>query len=270
MQAHYTRIINGMESELLPRQAGGGTLTRTISGWRLEIPSGMPRSYRLAQLDDYAHTTRSRLICMPPLSLSLRARLSSADLPGTWGFGVWNDPFGLSLGFGAEPSRLPALPQTAWFMHASPPNWLSIREDPSIGSGQAVPANGFFAGTFCSPRIPSFLFLPGLPVIPLIAIRPISRLLRRLAGRIIRQDGVRVILDVTQWHQYSLHWLSGGCSFVVDGNKLLSTPCSPCPPLGLVIWIDNQYAAWTPSGRITYGTLENPAAWLEIADLTIQ
>jgi len=58
----------------------------------------------------------------PPCTFSLHARLSGTDLPGTWGFGLWNDPFGLSLGFGGQAARLPALPQAAWFMHASPPN----------------------------------------------------------------------------------------------------------------------------------------------------
>jgi hypothetical protein len=259
-----------MEFELLPRTAGGGTLNRTKGGWRLEIPAGLSRSYRLAQIDDYAHKSRNSLSHLPPLTFGVQARVSSADLPGTWGFGLWNDPFGLSLGFGGQTARLPALPQTAWFMHASPPNWLSFQGDPFPGSGQAVPANGFFAGSMRSPSFPSFLFLPGLLAIPLFAFSPISRLLRRLARRIIRQDGARVLLDVTQWHQYSLHWSSESCTFSVDGNEILSTGCVPCPALGLVIWIDNQYAAWTPSGHLAYGMLENPAAWMEIRDLTTQ
>jgi hypothetical protein len=260
----------GMEFELSPRQAGGGTLAPTTGGWRLEIPAGLPRTYRLAQLDDYARTPRSRLKHVPPWNLRLRARLSSADLPGTWGFGLWNDPFGLSLGFGGQPGRLPTLPQAVWFMHASPPNWLSLRDGPQSNSNKAIPANGFFAGTFLSPRFPSFLFLPGLLAFPLLPLRPASRLLRRLASRIIRQDAVRVILDVTQWHEYCIQWLSEGCTFSVDGSEILSTPYSPCPPLGLVIWIDNQFAAWTPQGQLGYGTLENPTAWLEIDKLACQ
>ncbi len=42
----------------------------------------------------------------PPIRLSLSARTSSNSIPGTWGFGLWNDPFGLSLGFGGNPFRL--------------------------------------------------------------------------------------------------------------------------------------------------------------------
>jgi hypothetical protein len=56
----------------------------------------------------------------------------------------------------------------------------------------------------------------------------------------------------------------------VDSHVLLKTSCSPHAPLGLVIWIDNQFAAWTPAGKLGYGTLENPAAWLEIENLSIQ
>ncbi len=257
-----------MEFELSPRRAGGATIKPTPGGWRLEMPAGLPRHYRLAQLDDYAYTPRSRLKLVPPWNLRLRARLSTADLPGTWGFGLWNDPFGLSLGFGGQPARLPAMPQTAWFMHASPPNWLSLRDGGQSSSDQAIPANGFFAGTFRSPCPPTLLLLPTLLAFPLMAIRPASRLLRRLASRIIQQDAVRVILDVTQWHEYSINWFSESCIFSVDGSEILSTPCSPRSPLGLVIWIDNQFAAWSPQGQLRYGALENPAAWLEIDQLT--
>jgi len=254
-----------MEFELSSRYAGLATLTRTRAGWRLGLPAGPHRSYRLAQLDDYARMPRNRLKHVPPWTLHLRARVSCVDLPGTWGFGLWNDPFGFSLGSGGgKPWRLPALPQTAWFMHASPPNWLSMRNDP-----ERIPANGFFAGTFRSPRIPAFLFAPGLLALPLCAIRPISRFLRQLASRIIHQDGARVDLDVTQWHEYSIQWLQEGCEFSVDEQAFLRTSCSPRPPLGLVLWIDNQYAAWNPEGQLAFGTLENPSTWLEIDGLKV-
>jgi hypothetical protein len=254
-----------MDIQLRPRLNPGSFVRQTTAGWRLSIPTGPPRTYRLAQLDDYASLSRSCFLHSPPGTLSLRACVSGTDLPGTWGFGVWNDPFGFSLGFGGQPGRLPALPQTAWFMHASPPNWLSLRDDP-----ERIPANGFFAGTFRSPGIPPFLFAPGLLALPLCAIRPISRFLRRLVARIIHQDATKVALDVTQWHDYSIHWSLDGCIFSVDRKEILRTSCSPPPPLGLVLWIDNQFAAWTPGGQLGYGTLENPDAWLEIENLTLQ
>jgi len=234
------------------------------------MPAGPAQAYRLAQLDDYARTPRSRVRHSTPWKISLRMRLSSPDLPGTWGFGLWNDPFGLSLGFGGKPWRLPALPQTTWFMHASPPNWLSLQEGSSPISGRPIPANGFFAGTFRSAPIPTPLLLPGLPALPLLAFKPGSRILRRFAGKIVHQDGIKIDVDVTQWHEYSIEWLKDSCKFNMDGTTIFSTVCSPRSPLGLVIWIDNQFAAWTPAGQINYGTLANPAAWMEIDRMVIQ
>jgi hypothetical protein len=259
-----------MQLELSPVQTPDANVTKMPTGWRLSIPAGPARAYRLAQLDDYARTSRSRLRHAAPRTFSLRARISEADLPGTWGFGFWNDPFGLSLGFGmTNPMRLPALPQTAWFMHASTPNWLSLQPGQAPAKEPDLPANGFFAGTFRSPRLSPLLFLPALPGMPLLLIRPVSRLIRRLAGRIIQQEAVRVSTDVSDWHSYTIHWTEHDCRFSVDGKEILSTACSPRPPLGLVIWIDNQYAAWTPAGRLAYGTLANPAAWMEIEGLSL-
>ena len=51
----------------------------------------------------------------------------------------------------------------------------------------------------------------------------------------------------------------------------MQTNISPNGPLSLVIWVDNQYAALPPRGRLRYGTLPNPEpAWLEIRELSIQ
>jgi hypothetical protein len=37
----------------------------------------------------------------------------------------------------------------------------------------------------------------------------------------------------------------------------------------LVIWIDNQYAAFTPQGQVRFGLEATPPAWLEIRGLRI-
>jgi hypothetical protein len=59
--------------------------------------------------------------------------------------------------------------------------------------------------------------------------------------------------------------------FEVDDTQVFESAVSPNPPLGLVIWIDNQYAAFTPEGRIGFGVLENPEpAWLEVKDIVIK
>jgi len=253
--------------ELYPRTTPAASVAPTSGGWHLAIPDGLRGRYRLAQLDDYGravtyhymHLPRRAFGWQPPVTLCLRARASDASLPGTWGFGLWNDPFGLSIGFGGTTGRLPALPNAAWFFYASPPNYLSLRDD--------LPAQGLLAATFSSRRWPKLLLAPGLLALPLLALRPVSRLLRRLASQIVCQDAAAVRVDVTQWHEYTLSWLCEAARFEVDGKVILTTPLAPHGPLGLVIWIDNQYAAWRPDGSLGYGTLENPAAWLEISDL---
>ena len=97
-----------------------------------------------------------------------------------------------------------------------------------------------------------------------------ARWLRRQARKIIRQASVALDIDVTTWHTYAIDWKAQNVCFCIDGNLVLNTPLSPVHPMGLVIWIDNQYAAFTPQGFFSYGTLPNPAAaWIEVQALTI-
>ena len=250
------------ERPLLPRRTGDGSVTPIPDGWRFSIPAGPSGTYRLAQLDDYGRLPRRRLPWVPPLTLHLRARLSAPDLPGTWGFGLWNDPFGFSLGFGGTPGRLPALPQAAWFFSASPESALALRD--------GIPSHGFFAGSFRSPGLPAVFLTPGLLAAPLLLLHPVSRLLRRLAGQVACQEGVDVSVDVTQEHFYEIRWLRESLRWEVDGRTLLQSDRPPLSPLGLVLWIDNQYAAWRPDGTLGYGTLANPTAWLEITHLEME
>lgn len=238
-------------------------LTRDASHYRLTIPAGGADSYRLAQLDDYSTLSR-RKFPHHSLTLSLSARTSSDSIPGTWGFGLWNDPFGLSLGFGGRPFRLPALPNAAWFFGASGENYLSFREQ---GRGDPTPTSGFMAQTFRSPKFHPLLFPAGLAL-------PFSRkATRRLLGRVIAEEGIdlrggAVRVDPTDWHRYRLEWGEKRVLFEVDDVQVFESAVSPNPPLGLVIWIDNQYAAFTPEGKIGFGVLKNPEpAWLEIKEL---
>ncbi|GAB4456684.1 MAG: hypothetical protein Kow0070_07230 [Anaerolineales bacterium] len=262
--------------------------------YRLTIPAGKADEYRLAQLDDYHVLARRRFPHRFPLTLSLSARTSGFPLPGTWGFGLWNDPFGMSLGFGGRSFRLPALPNAVWFFGASPENYLSFSEKP---------ANGFLAQTFRSPRFHPLLIPAGLAL-------PFSRRrTRRLLSKVIAEDGVNlnntpppapsalenaeyammsakhanmnsgrsltprekaVGVDPAQWHRYRLEWSPKRVSFEVDEARVFESAVSPNPPLGVVIWIDNQYAKFTPQGKIGFGVLANPEpAWLEIKGLEV-
>jgi hypothetical protein len=237
------------------------------NGWRLRIQKGDSSSYRDAQLDDYSQLPRHRFPHRS-LSFSLRARTSSVSAAGTWGFGLWNDPFGLSLGFGGRPFRLPALPNAAWFFYASPQNYLSFKSGQSQEGGKSqriVPTNGFMAQTFCSPKFHPLLFLAGLAL-------PFSRkLTRKLLSKVIDEDSAAVSVDVTQWHGYKLEWEAKRALFYVDDALVFESPVSPnaSRPLGVIIWIDNQYAAFTPEGKIAFGVLEGEEEWLEVEDILI-
>ena len=242
----------------------GASVTSLAAGTRrLEIPPGPKRQYRLAQLDDYHFQPRAAFPWFPPLKLCLRARVSSPQILGTWGFGFWNDPFSLSLGFGGGKRRLPALPNAAWFFFASDPNHLALQDN--------LPGKGFLAATFRSPRWPPLVLGAALPALPLLAIPPLSRLARRIVRKIVSQDATLLNVNVAQWHQYELSWSSEDVTYKVDDEIYYETHLSPLEPLGFVLWIDNQYAAWTAQGKLAYGTLKaEKAAWLEVQDVIIQ
>jgi hypothetical protein len=242
---------------------GAAVSPATAEGGRLEIPAGVRGQYRLAQLDDYGGLSRRDFPWTAPLRLRLAGRASAGDLPGTWGFGLWNDPFSLSLGLGGGARRLPALPNAAWFFHASAENHLSFRND--------RPAQGFIAQTFESAALPALLLASGSPLLPLLAWPRTGRLVRAVLGRLIGEDSAAIPADVTQWHTYSLHWTRQQVCFEVDGQVVLQSQASPRGRMGLVIWIDNQYAAFPPSGRLAYGTLENrEPAWIEVKEIQVE
>jgi len=232
-------------------------ISRDSSHYLLTIPSGKADEYRLAQLDDYALLSRGQFPHRFSLSLSLSARTSSDSIPGTWGFGLWNDPFGLSLGFGGRPWRLPALPNALWFFGASEENYLSFKDFPPERSGaqskgasqtkfqfeedrastmdgamtapssaQRGCANGFLAQSFRAPRFHPLLMLAGLAF-------PFSRkMTRRLMSKVIAEDGVALSVNPTDWHRYRLEWSPKRVLFEVDEVQVFESAVSPNPPLG--------------------------------------
>ena len=225
---------------------------KTVGDWEYRkgilLAIGMPSSMTILNCRGIGF--RIKLI-----SLSLRAKVSSISPAGTWGFGLWNDPFGLSLGFGGSPFRLPALPNAVWFFYASPQNYLSFTDD--------KPAQGFLAQTFRSPKFHPLLIPAGLAL-------PFSRgAARKLLSKVIDEDSVTVSVDVTQWHRYKLEWNLTRVLCYVDDALVFELPVSPNPPLGVIIWIDNQYAAFTPEGKIAFGVLAGEEEWLEVEDIVI-
>ena len=213
----------------------------------MSIPGGRKGNYRWAQFDDYLHRLRKNFEWKAPARLSLRARCSNPKHAGTWGFGFWNDPFNTSLGVSGSVRRLPALPNCAWFFYASEHNYLSFHNH--------LPAHGFLAATFSSPRIPPIFLGLGLPFFPLMLLKSFARVARRGLGTLIRQDAVQIHIDVTEWHNYQIDWQKNKVSFLVDNQTFLETNIAPHGKQGLVIWIDNQYAAFPPDGRLLFGML---------------
>jgi hypothetical protein len=235
------------------RTTPGAAIEKTEKGYLMKIPAGDSSSYRFAQIDDYFGLPR-RKFPHHSLTLSLRARTSSLSLPGTWGFGVWNDPFGMSLGFGANRFRLPTLPNAAWFFGASQENHLSFSDKP---------AQGFLAQSFRSPKFHASLIPAGL-------VLPFSpKTTRRMLSKVIAEESSALGVDVTQWHSYKLEWSEKRVVWYVDEAEVFESPLGPNPPLGLVIWIDNQFAAFTPAGKISFGVLDGDEEWLEIEDLVM-
>ncbi len=244
------------------RQLNGGQVEELApEHWRLSVPAG-GREYRLAQLDDYMHLPRSRFRWKRPISLSIRARVSRNDIPGTWGFGFWNDPFSMSFGTRGAAFRLPALPNAAWYFYASPPNHLALRDHA---------AQGLLAASFAAPLIPPALLVPGALALPLLLFRPAARLLLRLARLPVKDDAALVEHDSTRWHEYALSVNGNEVTYIVDGKVMHVSTVTPLGPLGFVLWIDNQYAALRPDGRLGYGTLTSSQAdWLEVMDVHMQ
>jgi hypothetical protein len=87
----------------------------------------------------------------------------------------------------------------------------------------------------------------------------------------VQQATASLPFDLIVWHTYRLEWQVERTRFFVDERLLLDTPLSPLGPLGLVVWVDNQYMAFPPQGLLRAGTLPAVApGWIEIADLLIE
>ena len=241
-------------------EAGGGRLATSDSGLRMVTAMTTVSRYANAQIDDYQGRARRDFLWRPPLTLVVRARFShrasrsagDTGLCGTAGFGFWNDPFLMTR------SRIPALPRAIWFFYASPPS------DIALDCG--TPGFGWKAATIDALRPNAALLMLTAPLaVPLMNIRRIYRTFWPAAQRALSISEAEVPAEMTGWHTYTVEWGVKHALFQVDGKVLLDCQTPPRGPLGLVIWLDNQYLVATPWGRLRYGLLATPGEqWLEV------
>lgn len=252
-----------MSINLEKRLANGGRVSgSTDNGYHLDLPALAAGKYALAQVDNYMHLPRRKFPHEPPLRLQLEARVSKQDLPGTWGFGLWNDPFSLGFGGGGMARALPVLPDAAWFFYGSQENHLSLHDN--------QPGSGFHAKTFRSTQLHPFVALLAIPGLPFLFWPAAARLIRRIARRFVKEDATSISLDIVAWHFYELIWKKDRVVFSINQSVVMETTISPQAQLGLVIWIDNQYFRYDPEGKLRFGFLNVPMEqWLEIRSLSV-
>ena len=234
----------------------------TDGSWSLTLPAG--RTYADAQLDDTTGLSRGKFLWSPPLRFSIRARVQPAQPLGTFGFGFWNDPFTLSLGMGGAARKIPAAPQCAWFFHLSEPGDLPL--------ATGVTGSGWKAATLTSSRMPAWFFLPAAAAgAVLSAMPPFRRIIFSAARRFYHAEEAMLQADPADWHEYVIEWRASQVAFQVDGQPVLLSRHSPAGPLGMVIWIDNQYAVASAEKGFRFGVLPlGVGQSLEIADLRIE
>lgn len=238
------RELQEMMFKVVPSVAGSGEVEARETGWRLRLPPTTSKIYSNAQLDDYQGRARRAFPWRPPVTLTIRARFShdAAELRGTAGFGFWNSPYPTA---GA---RLPARPRAVWFFFASPPS------DMPLAAG--VPGHGWKAAVMDAQRPLFWALAPTAPAGFLLMRFPrLYRALWPLGQRALGVAEAEARVSLTDWHTYTMDWGVRQTRFLVDDIEILRTDRSPRGPLGLVIWLDNQYAIVTPQGRFGGGLL---------------
>ena len=254
---------------------GGGRVHLVDGVLQLRKPVTTGRIYSNAQIDDYQVLRRRQFLWRPPLRLTVRARFSheltlaaeDAELPGvhnlnlakgTAGFGFWNDPFMMT---GA---RWPTLPRAIWFLYSAPPSNMQL----ALG----VPGWGWKAATIDVWRWPFFALALLAPVaVPLMRLDWFYRRFWPIGQRSIGVSEKLIALSTTTWRTYVIEWYKGRARFLIDGEIILSCQTAPGGPLGLVIWIDNQYMVVTPWGSLRSGvTVSVQEERLEIEQVTIE
>jgi hypothetical protein len=258
MQPFRDTFAQGTGTHWQRQETGGGALLAHPEGLLLCRNGALADTYCNAQIDDYQGLPRRRLPWRPPLRLDVMARFSHpcGVLAGTAGFGFWNNPFFTGR-------SLPSLPRAAWFFYASPPSDMRL--------DTLAPGWGWKAATIDAWR-PGFLALaPTAPLaLPLLRYAPLRRALWPIGQVALGVREMPLTASMTDWQRYSLIWRRQGVRFLINDQLVLDSPFSPAGPLGLVIWLDNQYAIVTMEGRFGGGLVAAPGEqWLQIAEVAL-
>ncbi len=241
--------------------AGEAAISEIDGGWRLQVPAS--RAYVDAQLDDTQHRGRGSFAHRPPLEFSLEARAASASPRGTLGFGFWNDPFPSVGGQAGAERILPAAPQALWFFHGS------AESDLPFAPGS--PGSGWRAASLRTPGVPpAAVAIAGAGLFVGLSIPALRRPLVRAVWRAVEGAQSPLLPGLDQWHAYQIEWTRELTTFRVNSVTVLEVHGRPSAPLGLVIWIDNQWAVFSESRGLRFGVCPTTeAAWLEVRRLRL-
>ena len=220
-------------------EQGYGEVTPSVDGWELQVSQTTAATYSNAMITTYR--SRQDFTFTSGTRLELTAHLEG-ELHGTAGFGFWNHPYGLGM----------RLPRAIWFFFSSSPSEMSLAMD--------VPGRGFKAAVFDAQRWLFYLLLPAAPIGMLLMRFPaFYRRLWPVGQRAIGVD--EAMLDgglLLKPRRYTIDWNDLSVSFKIDDEMVLTTRHVPRGKLGLVAWIDNQYAVITPQGKFHFGLVDVP------------
>lgn len=209
-----------------------------------------------AEIDDHRTVPRDRLLWKPPLSLSVRARMSHSaeEMQGTAGFGFWNDPFDWV-------GNVQTPPNAVWFFYASPQSDMSFDRDAKGNGWKAAVLNAGSADPV-TMAIGNFVFnLPGM-----------SKFVFKLAQtRINAREQVLNDIALTDWHEYRIDWRGDAASFYIDGREVMVAPNPPRMRLGFVAWVDNNVAIMGPGRAFEFKRISiGQRQWMELAHVRIE
>lgn len=256
----HARFSDGVAPYWRQTASGSAFLKTRTSGLLLGNHRTSSQVYTNAQIDDYHSLPRPHFPWRPPLRLSIRARFShnSGQLSGTAGFGFWNHPLRLT-----RPRSL-ALPQALWFFYAGPPAHMPMT--------LTQPGWGWKASTI-DTRTGRFLANAPLFALtsPLLRAPSLCRSLWPSVQKAAMIAEQLVPAPMADWHVYTIDWQHNRVNFFLDGRLLLESDRAPAGPLGLVIWIDNQFLQFAPWGRFRWGLVpKEEVQGLEIDWLAVE